>query len=163
MEPRSQLLARRKRKRRRQHDRPPISAHLLLDERMKDDVGILSVDLLQDLFPGYRKSDCEYRDHVAIGVEGSQLTACTYSFSGRESHTSCSHCAMAANLCSFNPQYHLDHSACSSSVQTRLTSPAAHIVYTVPGIITWTAVVSPNSPDRFSRKSLSTQRHSHRD
>jgi hypothetical protein len=38
-------------------DRPPISAHLLLDERMKGDVGIISEDLLRDLFPGYKRSE----------------------------------------------------------------------------------------------------------
>ncbi|QDS73043.1 hypothetical protein FKW77_009367 [Venturia effusa] len=56
MESRSQLMARRKRRRRRQADRPPVSAHLLLDERMKDGVGIVSEDLLQDLFPHYRRA-----------------------------------------------------------------------------------------------------------
>jgi peroxin-6 len=55
MESRNQLLARRKRRRRRRADRPPVSAHLLLDERMKDGVGIVSEDLLQDLFPHYRR------------------------------------------------------------------------------------------------------------
>jgi peroxin-6 len=48
--------ARRKRRRRRKNDRAPVSAHLLLDERMKEEVGVLSVDLLQDLFPGYKSS-----------------------------------------------------------------------------------------------------------
>ncbi|KAF2435823.1 AAA-domain-containing protein [Tothia fuscella] len=69
MEPHSQT--RRKRRRRRKNDRPPISAHLLLDERMKDDVGILSADLVQDLFPGYRNPTGETDKqnsllHVAI-------------------------------------------------------------------------------------------------
>lgn len=41
----------RKRRRRRRLNRPPISAHLVLDERMKQDVGILSEDLFKDLFP----------------------------------------------------------------------------------------------------------------
>jgi peroxin-6 len=54
-EPHGQLLASRKRRRRRRRlDRPPISAHLLLDERMKDSVGILSEDLVHDLFPAYK-------------------------------------------------------------------------------------------------------------
>jgi peroxin-6 len=51
MEPHSQLQARRKRRRRRRQDRPAISARLLLDERMKGDVGVLSEDLFADLFP----------------------------------------------------------------------------------------------------------------
>lgn len=41
----------RKRRRRRRLDRPPISARLLLDDRMKGEVGILSEDLFNDLFP----------------------------------------------------------------------------------------------------------------
>ncbi|KAF1986093.1 AAA-domain-containing protein [Aulographum hederae CBS 113979] len=49
----------RKRRRRRRSDRPAISAHLLLDERMKDDVGILSEDLFADLFPGQPKSSAD--------------------------------------------------------------------------------------------------------
>jgi peroxin-6 len=57
MEGHNQIAARRKRRRRRKNDRAPVSAHLLLDERMKEDVGVLSVDLLQDLFPGYKNPD----------------------------------------------------------------------------------------------------------
>jgi len=41
----------RKRRRRRRLDRPPISARLLLDDRMKGEVGILSEDLFNDFFP----------------------------------------------------------------------------------------------------------------
>ncbi|KAJ4287336.1 peroxisomal assembly protein [Kalmusia sp. IMI 367209] len=41
----------RKRRRRRRLDRPAISARLLLDDRMKGEVGILSEDLFSDLFP----------------------------------------------------------------------------------------------------------------
>ncbi|MBE7179741.1 MAG: hypothetical protein INR71_00780 [Terriglobus roseus] len=44
----------RKRKRRRRLNRPSISARLLLDERMKDEVGVLSGDLFADLFPEYK-------------------------------------------------------------------------------------------------------------
>ena len=51
MEPHTEGLARRKRRRRRRQDRLPISAHLLLDERLKEDIGILSEDLFSDLFP----------------------------------------------------------------------------------------------------------------
>jgi len=46
----------RKRRRRRRFDRPAISARLLLDERMKGEVGVLSEDLFSDLFPGFRAS-----------------------------------------------------------------------------------------------------------
>jgi peroxin-6 len=40
----------RKRRRRRRLDRPAISARLLLDERLKGEVGVLSEDLFVDLF-----------------------------------------------------------------------------------------------------------------
>ena len=40
----------RKRKRRR-HDKPAISARLVLDDHVKGDIGILSEDLFADLFP----------------------------------------------------------------------------------------------------------------
>lgn len=42
----------RKRRRRRRLDRPAISARLLLDERLKGELGVLSEDLFEDLFPG---------------------------------------------------------------------------------------------------------------
>ncbi|KAJ4341113.1 peroxisomal assembly protein, partial [Ascochyta clinopodiicola] len=42
----------RKRRRRRRLDRPATSARLLLDERLKGEVGVLSEDLFDDLFPG---------------------------------------------------------------------------------------------------------------
>lgn len=42
----------RKRRRRRRLDRPAISARLLLDDRLKGEVGVLSEDLFGDLFPG---------------------------------------------------------------------------------------------------------------
>lgn len=41
----------RKRRRRRRVDQPAITARLLLDDRMKGEVGILSDDLFNDLFP----------------------------------------------------------------------------------------------------------------
>lgn len=47
----------RKRKRRRGPDRPPIAAQLVLDARLKGDVGVLSADLFADLFPGVILSD----------------------------------------------------------------------------------------------------------
>ncbi|KAH7086832.1 peroxin 6 [Paraphoma chrysanthemicola] len=63
----------RKRRRRRRHDRPAISARLLLDDRMKGEVGVLSEDLFTDLFPGFKisgvngDSSTEARvHHVAI-------------------------------------------------------------------------------------------------
>ncbi|KAK5150600.1 hypothetical protein LTR04_006781, partial [Oleoguttula sp. CCFEE 6159] len=46
-------LGSRKRKRRRP-DRPPISASLLLDTRIKGEVGFVSEDLFTDLFPGQK-------------------------------------------------------------------------------------------------------------
>jgi peroxin-6 len=66
MEAHNQIAARRKRRRRRKNDRAPISAHLLLDDRMKEDVGVLSVDLLQDLFPGYKPADGKKQDSYPI-------------------------------------------------------------------------------------------------
>ena len=41
----------RRRRRRRKQDKPPISAHLLLDDRLNGEIGILSEDLFADLFP----------------------------------------------------------------------------------------------------------------
>lgn len=46
----------RRRRRRRRADKPAISAHLFLDDRIKDDVGTVSEDLFADLFPGYKHS-----------------------------------------------------------------------------------------------------------
>ncbi|KAF2109509.1 hypothetical protein BDV96DRAFT_502590 [Lophiotrema nucula] len=46
------LHPRKRRRRRRRLDRPAISARLLLDDRMKGEVGVLSRDLFADLFPG---------------------------------------------------------------------------------------------------------------
>ncbi|KAF2088095.1 peroxisomal biogenesis factor 6 [Saccharata proteae CBS 121410] len=48
------LLLRKRRRRRRRQDRPAISAHLLLDDRIKGEVGVLSEDLFADLFPASR-------------------------------------------------------------------------------------------------------------
>lgn len=45
-------LHHRKRRRRRRTDKPPISAHLVLAEHPREDIGILSEDLYADLFPG---------------------------------------------------------------------------------------------------------------
>jgi peroxin-6 len=44
----------RKRRRRRRDDKPAISARLLVDERVKGEVGVLSEDLFDDLFPGFK-------------------------------------------------------------------------------------------------------------
>ncbi|KAK4560709.1 peroxisomal assembly protein [Recurvomyces mirabilis] len=46
-----------KRKRRRREDKPPISARIFLDGSLKGDVGVLSEDLLLDLFPGHGPHD----------------------------------------------------------------------------------------------------------
>ncbi|KAL1794611.1 hypothetical protein ACET3X_006427 [Alternaria dauci] len=63
-----------KKRRRRRLDRPPISARLLLDDRIKGEVGVLSEDLFNDLFPGSRSKSTANGDapdshrvqHVAI-------------------------------------------------------------------------------------------------
>lgn len=47
-------LYHRKKRRRRRPDRPAISGWLVLEEQLKDDVGILSEDLYTELFPGSR-------------------------------------------------------------------------------------------------------------
>ncbi|KAI9663659.1 MAG: peroxisomal assembly protein [Bathelium mastoideum] len=67
-------LSTRRQRRRRRQDKPPISAHLLLDDRLDGDVGILSEDLFADLFPSRRKEPEDAADdnvsqrplHVAI-------------------------------------------------------------------------------------------------
>ncbi|KAF2750986.1 AAA-domain-containing protein [Sporormia fimetaria CBS 119925] len=46
---------RKRRRTRRRLDRPPLSARLLLDDRLQGEVGILSEDLLSDLFRGYER------------------------------------------------------------------------------------------------------------
>ncbi|UPX11714.1 peroxisomal assembly protein [Ascochyta rabiei] len=56
----------RKRRRRRRLDRPPTSARLLLDERLKGEVGVLSDDLFDDLFPGAKHDGADTPRHVAI-------------------------------------------------------------------------------------------------
>ncbi|KAI9709267.1 MAG: peroxisomal assembly protein [Bogoriella megaspora] len=63
------VVSHRKRRRRRQ-DKPAISAHLLLDERLTGDIGTVSEDLFSDLFPGLNNLS-EHADdtrtlHVAI-------------------------------------------------------------------------------------------------
>ncbi|KAI1431082.1 peroxisomal biogenesis factor 6 [Xylaria sp. CBS 124048] len=62
------------RTRRRRHDKPPISARLVLDDHVRGDVGILSDDLFADLFPHLRQHESDQVDpthttqvcHVAI-------------------------------------------------------------------------------------------------
>ncbi|KAF2187030.1 AAA-domain-containing protein [Zopfia rhizophila CBS 207.26] len=56
MEAQNGTMNPRKRRRRRRLDRPAISARLLLDDRMKGEVGVLSEDLFADLFPGHKSS-----------------------------------------------------------------------------------------------------------
>lgn len=56
MEAQNGAVLPRKRRRRRRLDRPAISARLLLDDRVKGEVGILSEDLFGDLFPGHKVS-----------------------------------------------------------------------------------------------------------
>lgn len=52
MENHQTTLYHRKKRRRRRPDRPAISGWLVLEEQLKDDVGILSEDLYTELFPG---------------------------------------------------------------------------------------------------------------
>lgn len=49
-------LSHRKRKRRRRQDKPAIAARLVLDDHVKGDIGILSEDLVADLFPHLQHS-----------------------------------------------------------------------------------------------------------
>jgi len=61
----------RKRRRRRRLDRPPISARLLLDDRVKGEVGVLSEDLFNDLFPGARsKSAGMWKECLVVDGRG---------------------------------------------------------------------------------------------
>ncbi|KAB2574510.1 Peroxisomal biogenesis factor 6 [Lasiodiplodia theobromae] len=50
---------RRRRRRRRRQDKPAISARLLPDDRLKGEVGVLSDDLFQDLFPKAPRASAE--------------------------------------------------------------------------------------------------------
>ncbi len=65
-------LYHRKKRRRRRPDRPAISGWLVLEEQLKDDVGILSHDLYTELFPGLQadlvtqKEDEDRLNFVAI-------------------------------------------------------------------------------------------------
>lgn len=54
MEAPNGILHPRKRRRRRRLDRPALSARILLDDRIKGEVGVLSEDLFSDLFPWSR-------------------------------------------------------------------------------------------------------------
>ena len=46
----------RKRKRRRRQDKPAVNARLVLDDHVKGDVGMLSEDLIKELFPAVGQS-----------------------------------------------------------------------------------------------------------
>jgi hypothetical protein len=50
----------RKRKRRRRQDKPAINARLVLDDHVKGDVGILSEDLFNELFPNASEGNLLY-------------------------------------------------------------------------------------------------------
>ena len=41
----------RRRNRRRRQDKPPVSARLVLDDQIRGDVGVVSEDLFNELFP----------------------------------------------------------------------------------------------------------------
>lgn len=45
------VVSHKRRNRRRRQDKPAITARLVLDDRTKGDVGIVSDDLFADLFP----------------------------------------------------------------------------------------------------------------
>ncbi|KAH3989728.1 hypothetical protein HBH52_014900 [Parastagonospora nodorum] len=64
----------RKRRRRRRLDRPAISARLLLDDRMKGEVGVLSEDLFTDLFPGFRASGINGDSSESDGIQHVAIT-----------------------------------------------------------------------------------------
>ncbi|KAI1828124.1 peroxisomal biogenesis factor 6 [Xylaria intraflava] len=55
------------RTRRRRHDKPPISARLVLDDHVRGDVGILSDDLFADLFPHLQQHESDEIDHNHTG------------------------------------------------------------------------------------------------
>ena len=54
-----------KRKRRRREDKPAISARLYLDSNLKGEIGVLSEDLVHDLYPGYGDLE-ETKLHAAL-------------------------------------------------------------------------------------------------
>lgn len=58
----AQETRKRRRKQRRRLDKPAISAHLLLDDRLQGEVGVISPDLFADLFRGYEAAGmfCEW-------------------------------------------------------------------------------------------------------
>ncbi|KAK0734957.1 hypothetical protein B0T26DRAFT_631866 [Lasiosphaeria miniovina] len=59
----------RRRRRRRRHDKPALTARLVLDDHVKSDVGTLSEDLFADLFPDLRDrctTNAPTTVHVAI-------------------------------------------------------------------------------------------------
>lgn len=50
-----QNARKRRRRQRRRFDKPAMSAHLLLDDRLQGEVGVISQDLFADLFRGYER------------------------------------------------------------------------------------------------------------
>ncbi|KAK4507978.1 hypothetical protein PRZ48_001713 [Zasmidium cellare] len=55
-----------KRKRRRRADKPAVSARIYLDSNLKGEVGVLSGDLVEELFPGEETSDANKPLYAAI-------------------------------------------------------------------------------------------------
>ncbi|KAH6853658.1 hypothetical protein B0I37DRAFT_400791 [Chaetomium sp. MPI-CAGE-AT-0009] len=55
---------RRRRVRRRRHDKPALSARLVLDDHVKTDVGIVSEDLFAELFPHLQNSHDDDEDEI---------------------------------------------------------------------------------------------------
>jgi peroxin-6 len=53
--PNGMLHSKRRRRRRRRQDKAAISARLVLDDHVKGDVGIVSEDLFDDLFPKHNQ------------------------------------------------------------------------------------------------------------
>ena len=68
MEVQNGVVHPRKRRRRRRLDRPATSARLLLDDRMKGEVGILSEDLFSDLFPWAQENGTLPQPFTCVGM-----------------------------------------------------------------------------------------------
>jgi hypothetical protein len=103
----------RKRRRRRRLDRPPISARLLLDDSIKGEVGVLSEDLFNDLFPASRSK-------AAGKLKGDAIAdyIADQSRSGWRNNTwhpaRCNH-TVAPELRRRFPKPSMDHLACTAS------------------------------------------------
>lgn len=69
-------LGHRKRKRRRGHNKPPLNARVVLNDQLKGDVGTISEDLFQELFPAFgqgTRSSCSRLRALTDGCIVDQL------------------------------------------------------------------------------------------